>query len=618
MRNRAASIKSAAVTFLVVAVLLSPIPASAQGELIPVSDITGGAGIFVLRGGGPRRFVSRAKAKPTKSQRIEVAKRVSRQYVTLAKAAPRRTRTTVVMPNDPRLARVKEMSKEEASKVFAGLGEYHLDRDDYNQAIDIFREAITLDPKNTIAGTGLSEALALKGNELLVKDSFPVAKTFFEEALKYNPKNAPAYFGLAEVLTEMDQETDAANNYELALMNDRELSEIYVPLGTLYYRAGEVAKADDRLTKAVEGSPNDAQANFYLGLVRFTQNRNEDALALLRKASTLDATNAEAFYYLGETLSRLNRQQEATVEYNKAVQLRDGYFEAWLNLGAAEYQLGNYPNAVKAYQKAVRLRNDNFEAYNNLGDSFRQIGDFNQAESNYNLGALFLQRQPNFNKEDAADMYSKAAFSIAKQCEINIKMAAPCRWDEAVRALEAADKLSSTGMDAANLGWAYYNAARADIHWARNDAARPKLEKAKLNLQRAAAAADSKFVSGPMLNLGMALADLGEYPAAIDVLKKVIDKEPKWVFAINELGMAYFKQGNYKEAVEQFKKATDKDGKFAQGYYNLAMANFKNGNVAAAGKNLETLNKLGQSDASAKNLAAKLVVATNGMVRAGS
>ena len=617
MRHLAPSAKLAAIPFLMAAILLNSVPAAAQGSLIPISDVTGGSGIFVLRGGGPKRMLPRLKSKPTKSERIAVARRVSKQYVTLAKAAPRRTRTTVVQPNDPRMAKVREMPREEASVVFAGVGEYYMDRDDYNQAIDLFREALTLNPKNTIAATGLSEALALKGNELLVQDMFPAAKNIFDEALKYNPKNAPAYFGLAEVLTEMDQETEAANNYELALSNDKELSEIYTPLGMLYYRAGEIAKADERLTKAVAGNPNDAQATFYLGLVRYTQNRNEEALTLLRKASTLDATNAEAFFYLGETLSRLNKHQEAAVEYNKAVQLRDAYFEAWLNLGAAEYQLGNYQNAVKAYQKATRLKNDNYEAYNNLGDSFRQIGDFNQAESNYNLAALFIQRQPTFDKEDAADMYSKAAFSIAKQCEINIKMAAPCRWDEAVRALEAADKLSTTGVDAANLGWAYYNAARTDIHWARQDAAKPKLEKARQHLQRAAAA-NSKYVSGPMLNLGMALTDLGDYPAAIEALKKVIEKEPKWVFAINELGMAYLKQGSYKEAAEQFKKATDRDGKFAQGYYNLAMANFKGGNVGDARKNWDTLKKLGQSDAKAKSLAAKLDVETNGGLRAGS
>ncbi len=619
-----------AITSALVGVMLAS-PLASMAQLIPISDVTGGSGIFVLRPSGPRTFVPKAKARPTKSQRLEVAKRVSKQYVTLAKKDPRRVRTEVVNPNDPRLKQPNRMPKEEATKVFAGVGEYFLDRDDYNQAMEYFREALTLDAANTIAATGLSEALALKGNELLVQDLFPAAKNMFDEALKYNPKNAPAYFGLAEVLTEMSQqsessadlenakqqEADAAANYEKALSNDKELSEIYTPLGTLYYRAGEIAKADEYLTKAVAAGPNDAQANFYAGLVRYTQNNNEEALKYLRKASTLDATNAEVFYYLAATLARTGKHAEAVVEYDKAVKLRDNYFEAWLNLGSEQYQLGDYVKAAEAYEKAVRLKNDNYEAYNNLGDAYRQAGNFNKAESNYNLAALFIQRQPNFDKEDAADMYSKAAFSIAKQCEINIKQAKPCRWDDAVRALENAEKISDSGVDAANLGWAYYNAARADIKAGREAAARPKLEKAKLSLQRAASA-NSNFVSGPMLNLGMALTDLGEYPAAIDVLKKVIDKEPKWVFAINELGMAYYKQGNYKDAIAQFKKATDKDAKFAQGYYNLAMANFKNGNIGEARKNWDTLKKLGQSDESARKLAAQLDVDTSGGLRGRS
>lgn len=616
MRMRTASARLAAASFLTAAILLNSIPTFAQGDLIPYNDVTGGSSVFVMRSGGPRRTFAE-KSKPTKKQRIEVARRVSKQYVTLAKVAPRRVRTEAVDPNDPRLRQPNRMPKEEATKVFAGVGEYFLDRDDYNQATEYFREALQLDATNTVAATGLSEALALKGNELLVKDSFPVAKTFFEEALKYNPKNAPAYFGLAEVLTEMNQEAEAAINFELALQNDRELSEIYTPLGTLYYRAGEIAKADEYLTKAVAGGANDAQANFYLGLVRYSQNRNDEALELFRKSSTLDATNAEAFFYIGETLTRLKRYKEAAVEYNKAVQLRDSYFEAWQNLGAALYQEGDYPGAVNAFQKATRLKNDNFEAYNNLGDAYRQVGNFNQAETNYNLGALFIQRKPGFNKQDAADMYSKAAFSIAKQCEINVREKKPCRWDDAVRALESAEKLSDSGVDAANLGWAYYNAARADTAAGRPEQARPKLEKAKLALQKAASG-NSNFVSGPMLNLGMALTDLGEYPAAIDVLQKVVAKEPKWIFAINELGMAYYKQGRYKDAVSQFKKATDKDGKFAQGYYNMAMANFKNGNIGDARKNWETLKKLGQSDVNAKNLAARLDVETNGGLRTRS
>jgi len=598
-----------------IAILMSSMPVAAQGDLIPISDVTGGSSVFVLRGGSraaPKKFVSKVRSKPSKTQRIETVKKMSKQYTTLAKVTPRRVRVEAVDPNDKRLKDIPRMDPATASKLFAGVGEYYMDRDNYNEAIDFFREALSMEAKNSVATTGLSEALALKGNELLVKDSFPVAKSFFEEALKNNPKNAPAYFGLAEVLTEMGKDDEAVANYENALKNDTALSEIYTPLGSLYYQKGEIAKADGYLTKAVAASPNDAQAHYYLGLVRFSQNSNDQALTLLRKAATLDATNAETFFYIGEALARLNRNKEAVPEYTKATALRPTYFEAWFSLGAGEYELGNYEAAVAAYTRATKLKNDNYEAYNNLGDAYRQIPNYNQAEANYNLAATFIQRQPGFNKEDAADMYSKAAFSIAKQCEINTKQRMPCRWDATVKALENADKLSTSGVDSANLGWAYYNAARADIAAGRTPEARPKLEKAKLNLQKAAAT-NSNFVSGPMLNLGMALTDLGEYAAAVDVLKKVVVKEPKWAFAINELGIAYRKQNNFKDAADQFKKAIDKDKNFAYGYYNLGEAQFKAGNLGEAKKAWDALKKMGRND-----LAAQLDVATNGGLRAGT
>lgn len=627
-KMRSALAKLAIIPLLLIAIFISSTESAAQ-DLIPVSDVTGGSSVFVLRGGSratPKKFVSRAGIQRTKTQRIETAKKVSKQYTTLAKVDPRRTREQAVDPKDlPSDQKLKQMPRAEASKLFAGVGEYYMDRDDYNNAIDFFREAISMDSANGVASSGLSEALALKGNELLVKDSFPVARSFFEEALKYNANNAPAYFGLAEVLTEMGKEDEAVANYEKALQNDTALSEIYTPLGALYYQrastklqakqdaSAELSKADNYLTKAVASSPNDAQAHYYLGLVRYSQNRNDEALTLLKKAATLDATNPDVFYYVGATLARLNRNKEAVAEFTRATTLKANFFDAWFELGSAQYELGEYQAAVDAYTRATKLNNANYEAYNNLGDAYRQLTppNYNMAEANYNLAATLIQRQPNFDKEDAADMYSKAAFSIAKQCESNVKQGLACRWDAAVRALESADKLSTSGVDAANLGWAYYNAARSDIAAGRTMEARPKLEKAKANLQRAAAN-NTNFVSGPMLNLGMALTDLGEYDAAIDVLNKVVKKESKWVFAINELGIAYLKKGSFKEAVKQFKTATDRDKKFAQGYYNLGFANFKDNNIPEARKAWDALKKLDS------RLAAQLDVATNGGLRGGS
>ena len=600
----------------------------AAQDIVPVSDITGGTSVFVFRGASravAKKFVSVARTTRSKSSRIESAKKVTTQYATLSKIAPRRTRTTSVDPNDPRLKDFQRMPKEQASILFAGVGEYYMDRNNYDQAIDIFREALDLDSGNNIAKTGLSEALSLKGNELLAKDSFPVARKFFEESLIYNPKNAPAFFGLAEVQTELGNLNEASTTYEQALSLDKDLTEIYVPLGILYYQAGinanpvdkaKIDKADSLLTKAVALDPKDVQGQYYLGLVRLSQNRDKDALTAFTAAKQLEPTMAEAFYNSGEANSRLNNNQAAVDDFLRATVIKDNYFEAWFGLGSAYFELGKYPEAINAYEKAKRLKNDNAEVVANLGDVYRQTGDFAKAETNYNLAGLFFERQKDFgtNKETrdiAAETYSKIGFAIAKQCEKNAPQGIPCKWDAAVRALEKAATMMNSPTDYANLGWALHNAGKTDIAMGNAAIGRPKLERARDNLQKAIAA-NPKGIEGMQLNLGMVLTDLGNYKDAQVAFKQVASKEPNWVFAINELGIAYLNDGNLKDAIAQFNKAIGKDSKFAAAYYNLAKAQFKNGNLGEASKAHAKLKSLGESGA---RLANRLTAETGGAVR---
>ena len=598
---------------------------AAAQDIVPVSDITGGTSVFVFRGASravAKKFVSASRTIRTKTQRIESAKKVTSQYATLSKIAPRRTRTQSVDPNDPRLKDFQRMPKEQASRLFAGVGEYYMDRNNYDQAIDIFREALNLDATNAVAKSGLSEALSLKGNELLAKDSFPVARKFFEESLIYNPKNAPAFFGLAEVQTELGSLDEASTAYEQALTLDKDLTEIYVPLGILYYQAGinadpvdkgKIAKADTLLSKAVVDDPKDAQAQYYLGLVRLSQSADKEALTAFNAAKALQPTMAEAFYNAGQANSKLNNNTAAVQDFLQATTLKPAYFEAWFGLGSAYFELQDYPKAIDAYEKAKRLRNDNAEVVANLGDVYRQTGDFDKAESNYNLAGLFFERQKNFatdkeTREIAAETYSKVGFAIAKQCEKNVKIGAPCKWDAAIRSLEKAASMTNSPTDYANLGWALHNAGKFNIAEGKTAEGREKLERARDNLQKAVAA-NGKGLEGPLLNLGMVYTDLGQYKEAQTIFKQVAQKEPKWVFALNELGIAYLNDGNYKDAITQFNKVIEKDNKFAAAYYNLAKAQFKNGNLGEARKAHARLKSLGRPD-----LANRLTAETGGAV----
>ena len=601
----------ASLVFAIVCVSL----AAAQ-DIVPVSDITGGTSVFVFRGNSnsvTKKYVSQAKSQRTKAQRSDNARRVGTQYEKLSKAAPRRERIAAVDPENlpPQIA---TMPKSEAAKIFAGVGEYYMDRNEYDKAIDFFREANTLDSTNKVARMGLSEALALKGNQLLVIDNLPVAQKFFDEALKLNPNNAPAYFGLGEILSAGGKNDDAVINYEKALSNDKDLTEIFVPLGILYYQQGKYEKAEEMLSRSVSLDPDDAPAQYFSGLVSLSRNKEQDALLAFKRAQKLDPNYAEAFYYAGEAQARLGKSSLAIEEYKRAIALKDNYFEAWYGLGSAYFDVENYREAITAFERAKRLRNDNAEVVANLADAYRQIGDYNQAETNYSLAVLFFERQRDFAQNKAtrdltADIYGRWGFVIAKQCEMNVKRGMSCKWNTAVNALDKASALSHDNFDTANLGWAYYNAARADMAAGRKDEARAKLLKARDNLKQAIET-NPGYMQGPLLNLGMVYTDLQDYPAAIETFKKVVAREPKWVFALNELGIAYMNNGNYKEAAAEFRKAVSRDNKFAPAYFNLAHAEYKNGNMGEAKKAYSRLRSLGRAD-----LATRLDVLTGGRIR---
>ena len=113
-----------------------------------------------------------------------------------------------------------------------------------------------------------------------------------------------------------------------------------------------------------------------------------------------------------------------------------------------------------------------------------------------------------------------------------------------------------------------------------------------------------------LLNLGMVYTDLGDHQGAVRALEQVVEREPKWTFAINELGLAHFNAGDFKEAASQFKKAIREDDKFAEAHYNLGQAEFRSGNVKEAQKAYDKLKSLKRND-----LADRLRIFTRGAVK---
>ena len=154
-------------------------------------------------------------------------------------------------------------------------------------------------------------------------------------------------------------------------------------LGAVLKRTGTVVDALTAMQKAVELSPQDAEAHNNLGATLQELGRFDEALASLSQAIALKPGYAEAHNNLGATLQELGRLDEALASLSQAIALKPHYSKAHNNLGKTLKERGRLDEAEASYNQAIALKPDYAEAHNNLGNTLKELGRLNEALASY-------------------------------------------------------------------------------------------------------------------------------------------------------------------------------------------------------------------------------------------
>jgi superkiller protein 3 len=599
------------------------IPANAQGDFVTSNKIGGGSSVYVFRDSRKAKKSNyaakrRSTAKRTSKQRQVTRRKIVRQSRTVAKRNRVRRSIKTVTPKEFETIKVEDLqrkSKEEASKVLAGVGEYYVEKDEFETSLGFLEQAVELDENNTDAKLALSEVYTAVGDQTVEKadeyaqlaakavqeDNSADRKKFltlekfarqkaekeFTRAIELDPKNSSAYASLGGYFDNQDEDQKAKENYEKALEIDPALSKVKAPLGIIYYQEGEIAKAEKALSEALDGGEENAEVQFFLGLIRYKQNRNEDAKKALQTSIALDSENAEAHYYLGATLNRLGEEEKAIQEYLKTTAIDPKFVNAWFDLGVAYYNKEMYQDAISSFEKAIELnvnqtdeeRRIYAESFANLAETYRQTEQYGKAISKYR-NAVDLINDP--------ELYSTYGFVLVREE----------KWKDAVTNFEKVTQMKPDAISFANLGWTHYQESQYHLSWNRTDRQKESLLKAKEALETAIGK-DDKLVAA-YLNLGITLNDLGEANEAIRVLKKAVDLRKDWVFAVNELATSYALAGDSNNAIKYFKQAIKMDKNYALAIYGLGDSELARNNIKEAKKAHSQLKNLDN------NLAKKL------------
>ena len=147
-------------------------------------------------------------------------------------------------------------------------------------------------------------------------------------------------------------------------------------LGAVLQQTGRKSEAVVANQRAVDLSPNQADAHNNLGVTLKEVGKLDASEASLRQAIILKPNFAEAHSNLGNTLQDLGRLDEAEISYKKAIALEPYYTEAHNNLGLVLKELGRLDEAETSYKVAIALSPEHFEAHNNLGKLLMQTGRY--------------------------------------------------------------------------------------------------------------------------------------------------------------------------------------------------------------------------------------------------
>ena len=134
-----------------------------------------------------------------------------------------------------------------------------------------------------------------------------------------------------------------------------------------HYRAGEHEAAARCCEAALRERVDDFDALHLLGVLETDNERPQQAIDWLLRATAVRPDVAQAHYHLGNALLAAGRYQDALTSFADALALHPDHVDALNNRGNALRNLGRFDEAIACYHAALAVRPDFVVAHYNLG-----------------------------------------------------------------------------------------------------------------------------------------------------------------------------------------------------------------------------------------------------------
>jgi tetratricopeptide (TPR) repeat protein len=231
------------------------------------------------------------------------------------------------------------------------LGRHHWNKrtqSEMNRALDLFRQAVEVDPSYAPAYSGIADSSALLASWQFASPAamYPQAVDAARRAIELDPSSADAHasIGFTKLNWEWDWE-GAARELRRAIELNPNHETAHRWLSAFLSGIGKDDEAVPIAIRAIDLDPISVLPRMNLGIIHFLAGRNDDAVSAFRRVIDMDPGFVRGYVFLGGALSFLGMHDEAITAGRKGAELANQLPITLVPLGSSLARAGRVDDA---------------------------------------------------------------------------------------------------------------------------------------------------------------------------------------------------------------------------------------------------------------------------------
>jgi tetratricopeptide (TPR) repeat protein len=246
----------------------------------------------------------------------------------------------------------------------------------WTQSADAFAECEKNDPAKT-------DALLYRGKALVNLGKFEEAAAALESYRQNHPRSDDAAYLLAYVRFRQNQPKESLRLFTDAARLKHPTADDLKVVALDYVLLSDYDDAARYLEESLAMDPENIEARYHLGRVRYQQNRFDLAIAAFKEVVRRDPRNIKAQNNLGLSLEAKNEIDAAITAYREAIKLDKNApvheEQPYLNLGALLAKSGRPEDAVSLLSQAEAIAPDSGKIRYQLSKAYFDLNRFEDA-----------------------------------------------------------------------------------------------------------------------------------------------------------------------------------------------------------------------------------------------